>query len=318
MTKAWFVLAVALVSAGLLAAAVAGSRGSQSATPEERARTGTLRVGQFSWAAAELTTAVLEEIVRRHPELGVVRFEAVETDPEEGWADLAAGELDVLPEVFLPNQYEFFADARAEAELVHRTYSGAVNAWYVPGYAVAPGGPAAGLASVAQLRTYREVFDNTLFDGEPGWVSTAQNADRIEGFRLGLEQETGTEAELLAELRRRYEQRRPMLLYLWRPHWVHAAYDLVELEEPNGYSLNCFGGGEKACAMPTNDVWVAAREDVRVRFPHLWRLLTRFELPIGDVERMLAQTERAGRPVATVAREWVDAHEPTIEGRLAG
>ena len=318
MTRVSTVLLVAVASAGLLAAAVAGSGGSPAATPEERARTGTLRVGQFSWAAAEVTTAILAEIVRRHDELGVVRFEAVETDPEDGWSKLAGGELDVLPEVFLPNQYEYFADARATAELVHRTYSGAVNAWYVPRYAVAPGGPAAGLSSISQLRNYRSVFDNTLFDGEPGWVTTAQNADRIAGFRLGLDQETGTEAELIDELRRRYEQRRPILLYLWRPHWVHAAYDLVELEEPNGYSVNCFDGGEKACAMPTNDVWLAAREDVRARFPHLWRLLTRFEVPLDDVERMLAHTERAGRPARTVAREWVDANAATISTWLAG
>ena len=304
----------------LLAIAAAGCGGTESrdgSGPGQRAGDRTLVVGQFSWSAARVTIAILQEVVRRHPELGVRRVDVQDVTPEQGWSRLADGRLDVLPEVFLPNQYEYFADAQPAAELVHRTYAGAVNAWYVPAYTVEPGGVADGLSSVAQLAKYADVFGRTLYDGEPGWVTTTQNAERIEGFKLDLEHETGSEEELLAELERRYNARRPILLYLWRPHWAHAAFDLVELREPNGYSVNCFEGDRKACAMPTNDVWVAARKDLDRRFPRFSRLLNRFEVPLADIESMLAKTERDGRPSRAVAREWIDEHAADVAGWVA-
>lgn len=300
------------------AAGCGGSANTSTSSVAARAETGTLRIGEFAWSAAHLTNAILEEIVARHPELGIERVERVEVTPDEGWFQLETGGLDVLTEVYLPNQQGFASKAKDDTELLHRTYDGAVNAWFVPRYAVEPGGAAAGLRRIDQLGRYANAFGRTLYDGEPGWVTTEQNDDRIEGFGLDLEHETGSEVELVAALRRHYRQRRPILLYLWRPHWVHSAFDLVELEEPNPYSVDCFGEGKIACAMPTNDVWLAARNDLMERAPRLWKLLGSFEIPIADLEAMLFSVDGKGRPAREVARGWVMQNSATIDGWLEG
>jgi glycine betaine/proline transport system substrate-binding protein len=306
--------AVVLAAVALATAAGCGGAGESSGdSVEARAETGTLRIGEFAWSAARLTNAILEEIVARHPELGIERVERVEVTPDEGWFQLETGGLDVLTEVYLPNQQGFASKAKAETELVHRIYDGAVNAWFVPRYAVEPGGAAAGLRRVDQLDRYADALGGTLYDGEPGWVTTEQNADRIEGFGLDLAHETGSEEELVAELRRHYRQHRPILLYLWRPHWAHSAFDLVELEEPNPYSVDCFGEGKIACAMPTNDVWLAARKDLIERAPQLWKLLRSFEIPIADLEAMLFSVEGRNTPPGEAARDWVARNSATIE-----
>lgn len=312
--------ALAAIFLALAAVAGCGGGGERSGDPDEsvssRAATGTLRLGEFAWSAARLTNAILEEIVARHPELGIDRVERVDVSPDEGWFQLETGGLDVLTEVYLPNQQGFASKAKAETELVHRIYDGAVNAWFVPRYAVEPGGAAAGLRRVDQLDRYADAFGRTLYDGEPGWVTTEQNEDRIEGFGLDLEHETGTEEELIAALKRHYRQRRPILIYLWRPHWVHSAFDLVELEEPNPYSVDCFGESKIACAMPTNDVWVAARKDLMERAPQLWKLLGSFEVPIADLEAMLFSVDGKGTPPREAARRWVARNSATIDGWL--
>jgi glycine betaine/proline transport system substrate-binding protein len=316
-------IAVAAIVLALAVAAGCGGAGDSSDDSGDsvaaRAETGTLRVGEFTWSAARLTNAILEEIVAQHPELGIERVERVEVSPDEGWFQLETGRLDVLTEVYLPNQQGFATKAKDETELLHRVYEGAVNAWFVPRYAIEPGGAAAGLKRIDQLDRYADAFGRTLYDGEPGWVTTEQNADRIEGFGLDLEHETGSEAELVAELKRHYRRRRPILLYLWRPHWVHSAFDLVELEEPNPYSADCFGeGGKIACAMPTNDVWVAARNDLMERAPRLWKMLGSFEIPIADLEGMLFSVDGKGVPPGEAARGWVARNSATIDDWLEG
>jgi glycine betaine/proline transport system substrate-binding protein len=309
-------IGVALLAALLVAAALSacggGSDGGEEALAA-RTETATLAVGEFPWSAARLTNAILAEIVTRHPELGIERVERVDVAPEEGWSQLADGDLDVLTEVYLPNQQPFASEAQETAELLNRVYPGAVNGWFVPRYAIEPGGAADGLSSVDQLNRYAAAFGGRLYDGEEGWVTTRQNADRIKGFGLNLEQVTGSEADLVAALKQHYADRRPILLYLWRPHWVHSAFDLVELDEPNAYSVDCFSDGKLACAMPTNDVWVAARKDLEARAPRLWRLLSSFEIPIADLEGLLFSVDGKGQPAREAARGWVAENEATIE-----
>jgi glycine betaine/proline transport system substrate-binding protein len=305
--------AVALIVLVLGAATACGATDDSDHSVGDRASTRTLRVGEFPWSTAHLTNAILEAVVDLRPELGIERVERVDVTPDEGWSELDDGALDVLTEVYLPNQQPFASEAKETTALLNRIYSGAVNAWFVPRYAVAPDGPAAGLRSIDQLNRYADAFEHKLYDGERGWVTTEQNADRIKGFGLNLEQVTGSEADLVGELRRRYQQRRPILVYLWRPHWVHSAFDLVELEEPNPYSVDCFHDGKLACAMPTNDVWLAARNDLAGRAPRLWKLLQNLEIPIADIEAMLVKVDGKGRPAREVARIWVASHSDTIE-----
>ena len=303
--------ALALLGALAVSLAAVGCGGSDEASPPPP---GTVRVGEFSWSSASLTNEILEQIVERHPELGVKRLERKRVEPEEGWDDLADGDLDLLTEVYLPNQAEYLERGGEQTELVHRVYAGAVNGWFVPSYVVAPGGPAADLRSVDQLKRYAGVFDHKLYDGEDGWVTTEWDADRIDGFGLDLDQVTGSESDLVGSLRRAYDARRPILLYLWRPHWAHSTFDLVMLDEPNGYSVDCFTGDRKACAMPTNDSWTAGRTDLGTRLPRFREFLGNFEIDIAEMERMLFQVDERGTPAEVVARRWIDRHAKDIQG----
>lgn len=303
---------LALLAVAALALTAAGCGGDDTALGQRDP--GTVRVGEFSWSAASLTNAILQRIVADHPELGVKRLERVDVTPEDGWSGVRHGDLDLLTEVYLPNQAEYLDQSGDETELVHRTYAGAVSGWFVPAYSVEAGGPAAGLRSVDQLKRFGPVFGDKLYDGENGWTTTEMNADRIKGFSLPLHQVKESESTLISRLRSAYAARKPILMYLWRPHWVNSTYKLVMLDEPNGYSTDCFSGGSReACALPTNDVWTAGRIDLAARYPKFHRMLEQFELPIGDIERMLLDVEQRGRPTEEVAKEWVDGHRRLID-----
>lgn len=278
-------------------------------------------VGTFSWTAAAVQTEILTQIAADHPELGVEKVTSTNVDPAVGWAGIGRGDIDVLVEVNLPNQ-QHFADENAETvELVSETYGGAAQGWFVPSYLVAPGGPAEGLVSVDQLAdpAYAEAVGGTLYDADPGWVTTEQNAARIEGFGLSITHSASSEAALLAELKRAYDREQPILVYLYRPHWVFNDYDLTQLEEPNPYEEGAFTeGGRSDVAIPTLAAHIAARTDLRERAPGFYELLTKVSIPLEDIEALLAAAnEDSTLTPGDLAKQWIDEHRSEVDSWLS-
>src|SRR5215218_1484781 len=149
--------AVAVVLAGLLAACGGGDSSSTTQTGGGSGNSGggvTVAAAQFSWTAAGLTNAILADIAAQKPDLGVKELKTTQLDPAAAWAGARRGDVDLLTEVALPNQQQFADQAKSRLDIVSETYGNASQGWFVPKYAVAPGGPLAGLKSVTQLNDY--------------------------------------------------------------------------------------------------------------------------------------------------------------------
>lgn len=295
-------LAVALVAvlATLTGCAGAGAQGA------------TVRITQFPWSAAKLTNAILAEVVAGHPELGVGNLKTIQVGPATAWAGAQRGDVDALTEVALPNQSELAAKAEDRVGLVHATYSGAEQGWYVPSYALEPGQPLAGLTSVTQLNDYADALGNRLVDSDPSFLTTEYNTKRLAGYGLDLEQVTSSEAAQIAELRRAYERRTPILVYLYRPHYVFEEMELTKLSEPNPPQEDCYTTGSGACEMPAYSAWTAGSTELATTAPRFDALLGRFELPLDDVEVMLKRVDVDNTDVETVARDYVAANPDRV------
>jgi glycine betaine/proline transport system substrate-binding protein len=272
----------------------------------------TVQAAQFPWSAAKLTNAILAEVVATHPELGVSTITTIQVGPATAWAGAQRGDVDLLSEVAMPNQEELAAKAADRIHMVHETYGNAQQGWFVPTYATQPGQPLAGLRSVTQLNDYAAALGGKLIDADPSFITTKQNAARLAGYGLRLEQVTSSEAAQLAELRRAYERRQPILVYLYHPHWAFEEFDLTQLEEPNPYQPNCFTTGNGACAMPAYAAWTAASTDLQRGAPRFHAMLERFELPLPDVEAMLKAVDVDDADVDEVARRWVTDHPDAV------
>ena len=272
----------------------------------------TVRLAQFPWSAAKLTNAILGEVVAAHPELGVGRLKTIQVGPATAWAGAQRGDVDALTEVAMPNQSELAAKAEDRIELVHPTYSGAEQGWYVPSYAVEPGRPLAGLTGVTQLNDYADALGHRLVDSDPSFLTTEYNAKRLAGYRLDLQQVTSSEAAQIAELRRAYERRQPILVYLYRPHYIFEELALTKLTEPTPAREDCYTTGDGACAMPAYSAWTAASPELARTSPGFAAMLRRFELPLPDVEQMLQRVDVDNQDVEVVAREYVAAHPDRV------
>ncbi len=316
MTGSYRSLAV-LAAATALLAACSGAPADTDAEPGGGEGV-TIAAAEFPWSAAKLTNAILAEVVAQHPELGVGRIEPTGLGPAPAWAGAQRGDIDLLTEVALPNQQQLADQAANRITLVHQTYGGAAQGWFVPTYATQPGQPLEGLTSVTQLGQYADALGGRLVDADPSFITTQQNAKRIAGYGLPLQQVTSSEAAQHPEQRRADQRQEPILIYLYHPHWVFAEFEMTQLQEPTPYQPGCFDeGGSGACAMPDYSAWTAASTDLQQEAPRFHAMLQRFELPLADVETMLRSVDVDGEPAEDVAKRWVDANQQVVQQWLA-
>lgn len=272
----------------------------------------TIRAAEFNWTAAALTNAILTDITTAHPELGVSQIISTPLDPAAAWAGAARGDIDMLTEVALPNQQPLAAKARSQVKLIDETYGDAVQGWFVPAYALAPGAPLAGLKSITQLNSYRNAVGGRLIDGDPGWVTTAQDVARLKAYNITLQDTpAGANAEL-AQLTRSYAQHQPFVIYLYQPLWVFAKYKLVQLQEPHPYKNGCFTGSNNQCAIPTLSAWIGASNRIATQAPKFYSMLKHVKIPLLQMEQMLKLTDLEKQPVTAVAQQWANAHQAQI------
>ncbi len=306
--------ASAVALAAVLAATVTGCSAEEGADSATGGGDGiTVQTAQFSWTAAGLTNSILSEIAADRPELGVATLQTTQLDPAAAWAGAQRGDIDLLTEVALPNQQELADSAAEQVEIVSETYGDAAQGWFVPAYAVAPGGPLEGLTSVTQLNDYADQLGNKFYDADPGYITTEQNAKRLAGYGITLEHVVSSEAAELAQLENSYSRQEPIVLYLYHPHAVFAQYDMVQLEEPTPYTEGCLTTGNGACAMPSYSANVAASTELQEQAPEFADLLVDLRISVEEMEEMQKQVDVDGEDVGTVARQWVDEHATQID-----
>jgi glycine betaine/proline transport system substrate-binding protein len=197
--------------------------------------------------------------------------------------------------------------------LVHQTYGDAQQGWFVPTYATQPGQPLAGLTSVTQLNDYAAALGNKLVDADPSFITTQQNAKRLQGYGLKLEQVASSEASELAELRRAYQAKEPILVYLYHPHWVFNEFEMTQLQEPTPNTPDCLTTGNGACAMPAYSAWTGASTRVQQEAPKFYAMLQKFEIPVADMEGMLKSVDVDKKDANVVAKEWLAANPQRVQ-----
>jgi glycine betaine/proline transport system substrate-binding protein len=314
----WTRFAVPLALALLLGVAACGGSndGGGGGAVSSGSKDGvTLKAAVFSWTAAAVETDILAAIAQEHPELGVKGIDQVKLDPAAGWVGLQRGDVDLLTEANLPNQQPFADKAKVEVDLASKVYGGAVQGWFVPRYAVeGPNAPLAGLKSIDQLNQYKDKLGDTLYDGDPGWITTQQDDKRLKAYGLQLKHVKSSEAALIAQVQRASARKQPLLFFFYRPHWLFSRYDVVQLKEPNPYKPGCFTGSNDKCAIPTQSAWIADRKDLAQRAPKFAAMLEHVQIPLGEIETLLNQVDQKKRDPANVAKAWVDAHKSEVDG----
>lgn len=274
-----------LLAAGLMVALPAGA--------EQQART--LTIGTNNWAENIAVANLWQQLLT---EQGYeVELESVAKSVL--FSALAEGDLDVSLELWLPfTDRQFIEPYEDRIEVGEIWYDvKALSGLIVPEYVE--------IDSIGELAGRGETF---AFNGQPtivgidsGAAIAGQTDEAIERYALdGFRQINSSEPAMMATLDEAYNNREPLVVTLWRPHWAFAEYDLKYLEDPE----RVYGEGD--------DVHWMAREGFTESHPEVAAMLDRWQMSDEQLSSLMAGIEALEDPAEGASR-WIEDHRALVE-----
>ena len=262
-------------------------------TPEP---TITITFGDLNWSSAMLQNRIAQYITEKGYGYSTnVEFGA--TLPL--FNALRNGDIDVLMEVWLPNQEESWEEALAAEEVSSPGSSLGTDwqsAFVIPKY-LQEQYPE--LDSVDDLKEeqYKSLFATDETDGKAllvscviGWLCEVINAEQIEGYGLSEHVHIvnpGDGAALNADITEAYESGEPWLGYQWGTNDPALRLDLVRLEEP-AYSDECWST-TKACAYQDATILIAVNAGLSESAADFVDVLTEWDFSVEEVYKPIVR-----------------------------
>jgi glycine betaine/proline transport system substrate-binding protein len=281
-----------LAAALLAVASIAGS--------VRAVRAAEIDIGWTAWSDAEFTTKLAARILEQ--ELGYdVTLTLVDVALQ--YQGVARGDLDMMLMAWLPETHaDYYAKFRDSLVDLGPIYTGARLGWAVPTYI-----PESEVSSIADLarpdvarRLQYEIFG---IDPGAGLMRLSEQAVKAYGLdRYNLIASSG--AAMTAMLERAELRDRWIVVTGWRPHWMFQKWDLRFLDDPKG----TLGGLESIHAL--------VRPGFSKDYPDVVAFLTRFELPLDELETSMSRADASSYEQAV--DEYVEAHPRRVEYWVTG
>lgn len=313
----------------LLRYAVAAAFLTAAALP---ARAADLVVGVGDWPSARATAHLVKAIAETR--LGAT-VELKSGATAELWEAAGAGEIDILPEVWLPN------DRAQVVEHVDRTHRVALLPRGVPARqglcTTKQAAEAFGIHSVADLSSPKTAglldtdSDGTgeMWIGAEGWNSTRveQIRARSYGYDKTMTLIEADEPVAMAAVDVASALGEPIVFYCYEPHHMFALHDLVMLDEPGhdpttwtirspADDPDWLTNSTASTAWAVSFIHMAHRSGLETEQPDVTDMLARMDLQPDAIEAMTYALIVERKEPDVFAREWIAANADRINGWL--
>jgi len=272
-------------------------------TPEP---TTTITFGDLNWHSAMLQNRIAQYIA----EMGYGYSTSVEFGATLPMLNaLRAGDIDVMMEVWLPDQEDAWEEALAESSVSSPGTSLGTDwqsAFVIPKY-LQEQYPE--LDSVEDLKEerFKALFATNDTQGKArlvscviGWACETVNFKQIEGYGLSDHVaivNPGDWATLNADITQAYEKRESWLGYQWGTNDATLLLDVVRLEEPP-YSDECWAT-TMACAYEDATILIAVNADLPDSAADFVDALTEWDFDVEEVYRPVVRWQ-ANNPDANL------------------
>ncbi|MXP20759.1 glycine/betaine ABC transporter substrate-binding protein [Gordonia sp. HNM0687] len=224
-------------------------------------------------------------------------------DVRAGFSATANGEIDVIPDVWLPTTHSSYIDR-------YGSRMDPLGCWYDNAQLTIAVNSSSPARSIADLATMGGAYDNTLVGIEPGAGETSVVINRVipEYGLADLTFRSSSTADMLGSLQQATDDQRNIAVTLWRPHWAYTEFDIRDLEDPKGAM-----GGEEG-------IWNFATKGFGDSAPKAAQMFTNLILPdagLAELEYLMVQRYDRADPDGAVV-EWLSAHPDFADRLVAG
>jgi glycine betaine/proline transport system substrate-binding protein len=258
---------------------------------------GSIKIGYNNWAESIATAHMWKVILEKKGyDVELVRLEKAPT-----WAGTASGDVDLVPEVWLPNTdkpyYEKYKD---QVELHEVWYKGTNLGLVVPTY-------------MKDINTMEDLkkpkFQKELQrNGKPSIVGIDSGASlmsltekAIKDYKLPYNLIESSEPAMLSELDKAIKNKEPIVVTLWNPHWSFSEYDLRYLKD----SKNVYGDRENIRYM--------TRKGFTKDHPEVVKWFNQWEMDDHTLGTLMAEVENTKEDPEQGVRKWMEKHPDLIK-----
>ena len=254
-----------------------------------------VKIAYVEWSCATASTnlmrAVLEEKLHKKVEIVPVSAAAM-------WQAVASGDVDAMVTAWLPVTHGAYLEkVKNKVDDLGVIVSGAKIGLVVPDYVT--------IDSIADLPGAKAKFGGRIIGIDPGAGLMAKTEKALKEYDLkGYKLVEGSDATMTAALGDAVKRKEWIVVTGWTPHWMFGRWQLKYLQDPK----NVFGGEETIHAI--------AKKGLQQEKPEVYAFLTRYKLPMADLQALMAANKDNGKPYAN-AKKFLADHPKVVEGWLA-
>ena len=293
-----------------------------------------VKIGVPSWTGAQAIAHLLGAVVEMRiggkvemvPGNNATIFQAM---------DQGKGDIDVHPDVWLPNQESFtkkYVDGAGSVTLSSNPYQG--NQGFCVSKDFAKANNITDIADlgrpdVAALMDSDGNGKGEMWIGAPGWASANVNEVKVRDYGLldFIEPIRAEESVKTARIKDSIAKGEGYAFYCYKPHAVWYMFDVEMLTEPTydpakyvmvqpSDDADWYEKSEVTTKDALKEVQIAWSKSLGDRSPAIAEFFGRFSLTADDVSNFAFEISGQGRDPAEVAREWIEANPERVDAWL--
>ncbi|MGW1226691.1 ABC transporter permease/substrate binding protein [Streptomyces sp. NPDC002530] len=284
------VVVLALVAGGMGLFGSSDADGTAGSDPAKIGAGKKISMGYIPWDEGIASTFLWKELLeRRGFEVDVKQYEAGAL-----YTGMAGGQIDFETDSWLPVTHAaYWKKYKDRLEDMGSWYGPTSLELAVPSYVK-------GVESLTDLKGKASDFKGRIVGIEPSAGETGLLKDTIlPGYGLDKEYKVvdGSTPSMLAELKRAYAKKEPIVVPLWSPHWAYNQYELTKLKDPK----NLWGKGD--------GIHTLARKGFSADNPEVGAWLKNFKMTEDQLTSLEAQIQKSGSGKEQEAvRAWLKAN----------
>ncbi|MDC1293257.1 glycine/betaine ABC transporter substrate-binding protein [Amylibacter sp.] len=293
-----------------------------------------VKIGVPSWTGAQAMAHLLGAVVEMRIG-GTVDYVPGNNATIFQGMDQGKGDIDVHPDVWLPNQESFtkkYVDGAGSVVLNQQPYEG--NQGFCVSKDFAEANNITDIADlgrpdVAALMDSDGNGKGEMWIGAPGWASANVNEVKVRDYGLldFIEPIRAEESVKTARIKDSIAKGEGYAFYCYKPHAVWFMFDVVMLSEPT------YDAAKYTMVQPSDDadwyekssvstkdalkqVQIAYSKSLPDRSSAIAEFFERFSVTADDVSNFAFEISGNGRDPAEFAREWVEANPDRVDAWL--
>ncbi len=293
-----------------------------------------VKIGVPSWTGAQAIAHLLGAVVESKIG-GTVEYVPGNNATIFQAMDQGKGDIDVHPDVWLPNQESFtkkYVDGARTVTLSANSYAGnqgyCVSKQFAAEYNITDIADL-GRPEVAAAMDSDGNGKGEMWIGAPGWASANVNEVKVRDYGLldFIEPIRAEEAVKTARVKDSIAKGEGYAFYCYEPHAIWYMFDVVMLTEPThdpekykmvqpSDSANWYDESYVASKDALKQVQIAYSGSLADRSPAIAEFFANFSLEANDVSSFAYEISGKGRDPAEVANEWIAAHPERVDAWL--